>query len=185
MAAFPKAPNPFEEMTYWESKQYRPKRKVKKGLKTDTLPVPPPPPVQEDVWDPEEPVAKTSYDDDRPCEPEAGTKYDDILARDAEPSTACDTPAANGEGEAIGECEAIAETIPDTTYWGFIAPPEPSSAEETSTKDQTWPEEKSPATEEDPTKAYEELAEEAKPADGMLYRYICGEIAVYSLTIHT
>ncbi|KAH7231134.1 hypothetical protein BKA59DRAFT_359197, partial [Fusarium tricinctum] len=147
----------------WGNPHPKKNKKSKKRLNTDTPPMAPPPPVKEIIWDPEEPVVKASYDDDRPCEPGAGTEYG-ILARDAEPSTACDIPAADAEEEAMDKCEAIAEAIPDKTDRDFVAPATPS-VDETPKEDVAWEKEESAAAEAEPTEPYEEPAEEAKPLD--------------------
>ncbi|RKL35136.1 hypothetical protein BFJ70_g7994 [Fusarium oxysporum] len=92
-------------------------KKRKKRPKTDTPPVPLLTPAMEDDWEPEVPAEKASYaDDSRPCEPEVVTEYG-LLAREPEPSAACDVPASDAKEEAnsekTGECEVVVEAIPE------------------------------------------------------------------------
>ncbi|KAF9760791.1 hypothetical protein IL306_004117 [Fusarium sp. DS 682] len=144
------------------------KKKTKKGVRIHTLPTPPPPPAEQDAWEPEAPVEKASYDDDMPCEPEVTTEYG-LSARDPEPCAACDIPAPEAKEEPTSEkpdeCEATREAIPEPSDdWDFMAPAEPP-VDETPTEDIAWAKEESAAAETEPTKAYKEPAEEAKPVD--------------------
>ncbi|KAM0338057.1 hypothetical protein ACHAPU_011461 [Fusarium lateritium] len=144
------------------------KKKTKKGVRIHTLPIPPPPPVEQDAWVSEAPVEKASYNnDDIPCEPEATTEYG-LSARDPEPCAACDIPAPEAKEELTieepDECEATKEAILETSDWDFMATEE-LSVDEAPTEGRFWPEEDSAAAETEPTKEYKELAEEARPMD--------------------
>ncbi|RYC78907.1 hypothetical protein BFJ63_vAg18217 [Fusarium oxysporum f. sp. narcissi] len=152
----------------WGFGQAKKSKKSKKKLKASMPPLASPPPVREIIWDTEKPAEKVSYDDeDRFCEPEAATEYD-LSARDTEPSQSCDIPAPGAKEEPISgkpdECEAAVEAIPGTSDWDFVAAAEPS-VDDAPTEGRFWPEEDSAAAETEPTREYEEPAEEARPAD--------------------
>jgi hypothetical protein len=188
MVDIPKAPNPFYEMVYEAVKPSEKRKKstksFKRGKQLPAAPPPPPsaPPAEEDAWVPKTPMKTTAvhYDHYWPCEPEAVAEYDPS-AKEPEPWSACDTPAADAEKEdaveeKAGEYEAIVEAIPDKTDWDFIAPTEPEPPAEPSEEeappiyDRPWLGEEIPAKEAEPVEAYEEPVEEAKPADCMLLR---------------
>ncbi|KAH7460555.1 hypothetical protein FOMA001_g19549 [Fusarium oxysporum f. sp. matthiolae] len=152
----------------WGIGQAKKSKKSKKKLKASILPIAPPPPIREIIWDTEKPAEKASYDDDdRFCQPEAATEYD-LSARDTEPSLACDIPTLDAKEEPISEkldeYKAAVEAIPGTSDWDFVATAKPPT-DETLKEDKSWPEEENTAAEAEPTKAYEEPIEEAKTVD--------------------